>query len=157
MKLIEKDGILYYETKKNILKVAGRRREDGYQCVRYKSKHSYRHRVIWEMYNGPIPSGMMIDHINGIPGDDRIENLQLVTASENVSLGAGSLLANNRSGVHGVSWHAANKLWVASFKYQGIRYHVGYFKDLSEAKTAIDLKRNSIGAPQSRRTLKDET
>ena len=40
------------------------------------------HRDIWEYYNGPIPEGFQIHHINGIRGDNDINNLEMVEAAE---------------------------------------------------------------------------
>ena|SRR6185312_1235662 len=42
------------------------------------------HRFIWESVNGQIPSGMQINHINGVKTDNRIENLELVTPKGNM-------------------------------------------------------------------------
>lgn len=42
------------------------------------------HRVIWEVFNGEIPEGMEIDHINHVRDDNRIENLRLVSKSVNM-------------------------------------------------------------------------
>ena len=58
-------------------------RFDGYHHGHYNKKDYLRHRVIWEMFNGPIPKGMVIDHINRKPGDDRIENLRCTTYKGN--------------------------------------------------------------------------
>ncbi|EPP2736425.1 HNH endonuclease [Escherichia coli] len=45
----------------------------------------YVHRVIWEMFNGPIPDGGIIDHINHNIWDCRIENLRLTDKSGNAT------------------------------------------------------------------------
>lgn len=42
------------------------------------------HRLAWEAHRGPIPPKMQINHMNGVKGDNRLENLEVVTASENI-------------------------------------------------------------------------
>lgn len=41
-------------------------------------------RFIYEYFNGEIPEGFQIDHINGIKTDNRIGNLQIVLPAKNV-------------------------------------------------------------------------
>ncbi len=41
-------------------------------------KYEWEHRVVWEKYNGKIPEGFHVHHINGIRNDNRIENLELL-------------------------------------------------------------------------------
>jgi hypothetical protein len=41
------------------------------------------HRLIWMHFNGPIPEGYEINHINRMKADNRIENLELSTPSGN--------------------------------------------------------------------------
>jgi hypothetical protein len=41
------------------------------------------HRLVWEAFKGPIPEGMIIDHINGNGCCNWITNLQVITYSEN--------------------------------------------------------------------------
>lgn len=60
---------------------------DGYKqvCLSVNGKHYYRrvHRLVWETFNGKIPDGLTIDHINHIRDDNRLENLRLMTRIEN--------------------------------------------------------------------------
>ena len=57
----------------------------GYRSTKIKGKQIGVSRIIWEMHNGPIPSNLVIDHINENKADNRIENLQLLTNKQNVS------------------------------------------------------------------------
>jgi len=46
-------------------------------------KNIQAHRLIYESFMGPIPAGMQINHRNGVKNDNRLENLEVVSASEN--------------------------------------------------------------------------
>ena len=48
-----------------------------------KEKTVLSHRFVWECYNGIIPDGLVIDHINDDKIDNRLSNLQLLTTKEN--------------------------------------------------------------------------
>jgi len=56
-------------------------------CVRKHAQPSqkkcYAHRFIWECFNGVIPDGKEIDHINNKKDDNRLSNLQLLTRQQN--------------------------------------------------------------------------
>lgn len=69
------DGHIYKENGKEI----GSVNKNGYVVTSY----GYIHRIIWETFNGKIPEGYEIDHINTIRNDNRLENLRLVTPKEN--------------------------------------------------------------------------
>ncbi len=57
----------------------------GYIYVTSNHKQYLAHRIIWEAFNGKIPDGMQIDHINTIRDDNRLENLKLVSSKENAN------------------------------------------------------------------------
>lgn len=62
-----------------------KRTRGGYVQVTRNSKPvGMAHRLIWEHVNGKIPDGLQINHINGVKWDNRIDNLEVVTPSENL-------------------------------------------------------------------------
>ena len=48
-----------------------------------KRKQFYNHRFIYECFHGQITDKRVVDHINNIKTDDRLDNLQLITQREN--------------------------------------------------------------------------
>ena len=46
-------------------------------------KRYHVHRFVWECFNGIIPDGKVIDHINNDKEDNRLCNLQLITPQQN--------------------------------------------------------------------------
>lgn len=44
------------------------------------------HHYVWEKYNGTIPEGMHIHHIDHNPLNNLLENLQLISATDHASL-----------------------------------------------------------------------
>lgn len=69
---------------------------------------------------------------------DRIERFEPTGCAEKAadSIRGGVLPANNTSGVRGVSWNSARKVWVARATVNGVYKEVGCSKDLEEAKRA---------------------
>lgn len=43
------------------------------------------HRIVYAWFNNFIPDGMVVDHINNIKTDNRLDNLQLLTPRDNVT------------------------------------------------------------------------
>lgn len=44
----------------------------------------YVHRLVYEMFVGPIPEGYVVDHIDNSHDNNRLDNLQLLTTRQNV-------------------------------------------------------------------------
>ena len=59
----------------------------GYLMFSVRKKKYYIHREVYKTFNGPIKDGLVIDHRNGDITDNRLENLQAVTQSENTKKG----------------------------------------------------------------------
>ena len=56
----------------------------GYLITKLNGKLVLVHTIIALCYLGERPEGKQIDHINSIRNDNRVENLQYITASENI-------------------------------------------------------------------------
>ena len=85
------EGIVYGLRGAPITKVCG----GGYVQVNYGGRPvGLAHRMIWAYVHGPIPEGMQINHKNGVKTDNRIDNLELVTPSENMKHAYASGLAS---------------------------------------------------------------
>lgn len=81
--------------------VAGNQRKDGYWQISSGANRVLGHRVIYEMFNGPIPDGMQVDHEDGDCTNNCPENLRLVTPKVNQRNMRRD--TRNTSGVTGVS------------------------------------------------------
>lgn len=109
---------------------------DGYIRVRVEG-HEYRaHRLIWEMFYGKIPAGMLVDHIDGDVFNNRIENLRLATRTQNnVNSKAKAL---NSTGLKGIT--KVGSKYRARITTGGTTISLGMFNTPAEAKAAYDLK-----------------
>ena len=79
------DGKIYRQDKKGKFIECKQRMhyKTGYLILTIGNKRVSSHRLIWETLKGEIPPKMVIDHINTIKTDNRLENLRCVTHKEN--------------------------------------------------------------------------
>lgn len=82
--LVNKDGLFIKSNTYRIIKGGER---NGYRRLLCDGKWHSMHRLVWETFNGFIENDMVIDHINGIRDDNRLENLRLVSQLKNVENG----------------------------------------------------------------------
>lgn len=101
--------------------------------IQGKKKWFKRHRLIWLYVHGKWPEAD-IDHINGVPGDDRISNLRAATKSQN-SMNC-KVSSKNTSGCKGVCWNPKKERWRARITMAGKENFLGWFKTLEGAIVA---------------------
>lgn len=129
------------------------KQKTGYLKVNlYKNrieKQFLAHQVVAIVFLNHVPNGtneIVVDHINGIRHDNRLENLQLITNRENSSkdkIGKGS------SSYIGVSFLKAKKKYESRIRYKGKLIHLGNYIDPYDAHLAYQkaLERINKGLP----------
>lgn len=71
-------------------------RADGYTRFRFEGRAQLTHRVIYAQARGPIPHGLVIDHLCRNRACIEITHLEAVTQRENVMRGEGYFARNGR-------------------------------------------------------------
>lgn len=56
----------------------------------------YLHIWVWEQCNGPVPVGYVVHHVNGDPGDYRVENLEPKTRKQHQVLHLGTKVVDGK-------------------------------------------------------------
>ena len=105
----------------------------GYTAIRLDSKLYLAHRLAWFYVYGKWPE-KGIDHKDGNPANNRIDNLRVADQTENNQ--NRRLGSRNKSGYAGVSWNTNVGKWLARVTVRGEIYHLGYFKELEDAVAA---------------------
>lgn len=118
---------------------AGTLHHSGYYYIRFLQNFIAAHRLVYLLHHGVIPENMVIDHINGVRSDNRIENLRLVTLELNNR--NTKTRKDNKSGVKGVYFRhvKGSDYWVA--RYTDIKtskritkyFNIKYYKSIEHA------------------------
>lgn len=116
-------------------KLCGYVRPNGYRVVRICGVLVFEHQAIWAYVHGEWPS-MWIDHRNGKPADNRLDNLRLATGQQNSANRKAN--RNSKSGVKGVYWDNGSGKWRAQIKFSGKARYLGIFDKIEDAKAAHD-------------------
>jgi hypothetical protein len=117
-------------------RVAGKTMRNGYLAVVVSQRTIYIHRVIFAMHHGHWPVAL-IDHINHIRDDNRIENLRAATPSENLASRSGPT-SRNTSGFLGVGRGKSDGTWRAYITVNRRFLHLGIFNDPRNAAAAYN-------------------
>lgn len=83
---------------------------------------------------------LVVDHINNIPSDNRLENLQIITHRKNSSKDR----KGGSSKFVGVYWDKQMSKWRARIYLKGKSKHLGLFDSEKEAANAYQLVLTNI-------------
>lgn len=139
-----RNGELYwksvYSNRLKVGQLAGDKDGKGYRRIMLGKQHYKMHRLIWIMFNGDIPDGLVIDHIDRNIANNNIENLRLLTKSMN----------SRNTGSTGVTFDTKRNKWRVQASVDDTTVFLGRFdtKEAAEAEYQsfyeFMLKRDSI-------------
>lgn len=117
-----------FKTKTKILSCKS---DEGYVVTRIKGKHILVHRLAWALYHGEWPDGI-VDHINGIKEDNRIENLRICS----IRINKINTTCNRNGNKFGCFYSKRQNKWVSRIRIGNSRKHIGSFDTRIEAHNA---------------------
>ena len=123
-----KDGKLYNKVDRGTTKAnaeVGCRDNNGYTVTKINGKRYYAHRLIYILVHGHIPNNLFIDHIDGNPSNNQVENLRVVVRQGN---------DQNRRRAKGYRYKKG--AWEASIKHDGKQHYLGRYTTEDEARQA---------------------
>ena len=136
-----KDGNLYRKVTTSTNAIAGQK--VGTDCKKYVrvtiNKKPYKlHRVIFMMHYGYLPE--IIDHIDGNPYNNKVENLRPATSQENNR--NKKLKIESISKCKNIVWHKKAQKWQVGIKINNSYKYFGLFEDLELADLVAHEARN---------------
>jgi len=123
-------GQLY---RKRLKKITGQKNNDsGYSYTKIDGYTVPVHRLVYIYHYGPIPKGYHVDHIDHDRSNNRIENLRIIPAREN--------LGNHKKSKHPDVYKTKDaKRWIGTK-----RIVLGVYDTEEEAIEAIDRNRENL-------------
>jgi hypothetical protein len=133
--LISKPGVGYG-------KQAGCLCPNGYIRIGYNNKVYAAHNLIWIFHNGDIPIDKEIDHIDYNRSNNLINNLRLLSTSENL------LLRTHVKYPKGtIYFQKPNNKWRTQIVVNGKRTELGLYETREKAEQVLEEHRISLGFP----------
>lgn len=144
-----RDGVLYWRVQIGRGRVgapAGTVNSKGYLVTQVAGKIHLNHRLIYTLHKGRCPQ--TLDHIDGNPLNNRIENLRPASRSENNR--NTKRYKNNTSGVKGVSWCERKQQWQARIMVHGKSISLKYHDTIESAAAAVAAARKKYHGEYAR-------
>lgn len=132
-----KDGQLY---RKSNGKISACKNVDGYLRSHINNKIYYNHRLIFLIHHGYMPK--FIDHIDGNPSNNKIENLREATNNQNQY--NKTINSNNKSGIKNVHWSNSMKKWCVQISINKKIQTIGFYEAIEMADLAAQEARNNL-------------
>lgn len=134
----ESGNLFWKQSKKGrqIDKPAGTIDDKGYTRIVIDGSAYRLNRLIFIYHKGNISDNYIIDHKDGNPRNNVIDNLQQITHNNNLI--KKNMKSPNTSGYRGVYWNKNMSKWYSQLKVNNKRIHIGFFNEVEEAALAYD-------------------
>lgn len=110
---------------------AGSTNSKGYKTIMFNQENWQLSRIAYYIYYGIDPLENEIDHEDGNPANNKVDNLRFATRKENAK--NKKLSKNNTSGKTGVVWvgnpSKGRPYWKCDIGVDGKQIHLGCFKE----------------------------
>src|SRR5690606_16828984 len=97
------------------------------------------HRYVWESVNGPIPEGLVVDHICHNRACVNAEHLRLATRAQN-NMNRSGPQSISTSRIRGVRWEPSRSRWIAQVAH-GDKYYSKHHKTVHSAVADVNRVR----------------
>lgn len=115
----------------------------------FQGKLYYIHRIIWVMTLGNIDPTLVIDHLDGDPFNNKIENLSLKTQKDN--LRNTSQYRNNKTGFNGVrltdrkgNWYYMAQWYDVEGNFKVKYFSINKFGEVAAKDLAITYRKQQV-------------
>jgi len=122
--------------------VAGVESTGGYRAIGIDGRRYSAHRLAFLYVEGSFPKDST-DHVNGKTTDDSFKNLRRVSIRTNTK--NRKIRSTNKTGIHGVCWHAALLRWQVNISNESGWLYLGVFDSFFDAccaRKSAELKYN---------------